>query len=162
MKYSFILLTVFTCMLFVSCSKKNPAKTISENSVVKNTREEPQLVLTYVIDEFKLHRPKHNCERGFWFCVEGHWETKTVYTTNMLVSYTDPSGQSHLWASVEGKIAKIHFPESLKYNPLFTSDDLAFLNADSPYELSKGIIVKPGTYAVTTLNKELIVTVDLL
>jgi hypothetical protein len=116
--------------------------------------------LTYDFDEFRFHRPKYDCESGFWFCTKGGsgWQIKCV--DNLPFSYISGT-TAHLWArQLDNGQMEMHFPLALRETEGYTAEDLATFNVDEEWEIYPGVTLKPGDYPVKEVEKELVVVVD--
>jgi hypothetical protein len=143
-------------------TKSRPVKAATTGTTAKALPGCPDgthAVLTYEFNDFNFHRPKYGCERGFWFCtIDGHWEVNCV--TNSPFSYLKAS-TAYLWAKeLDNGQLEMHFPAELKDREGYTAEDLAVFSVDEPWEIYKGITLKPGEYDVKEVERELVVIVD--
>lgn len=154
-------LLLATGSMMTSCKKevKTTEAPVGKN---KSTARTPGEKHEYVIDGVNLHRPKHGCKRGFWFCIEGHWEH--TLNGNPVNWIPTNSGDIRIWSEIcnNNQQMIIHYPLSLLNNPDFTADDLSKLSADNDYEIANGITIKSGEYPVNINATDLTVLVDLL
>lgn len=153
---------IFLFFLFAfsfSCNKTSLDDSISRESEIKS-EDYPCIALIYVIDDFKFHRPKFDCLKGFWFCFTGHWEI-TYDCGNLTTNYNSQTNQVTVYAEIisENKLI-IHYPKEL--TDLYSSEDLAKLSADNDYEISDGITIKKGEYPVEINSNDITVVVDIL
>jgi len=116
--------------------------------------------LTMEFDGFNFHRPKFDCEKGFWFCFLGSTGWYIDCVPNVPVAYLKGT-TAFVWARELDNQVEIHFPLDLKKDPKYTADDLKVFSVDEKYTLAENITLKPGEYAVKESDSELIVIVDL-
>ena len=155
-------------LVLISCSKSSrqkndePGATSVASSVNKMIDPCPpgtHLVLSYGFDDFNFHRPIKLCLSGFWFCfINGHWY-KDCVANSPYAKITNNT--AFVWLEIVNNQAVIHFPRSLKSTRGYTAEDLATFSVDQEYEVSSGITLKTGSYAVSDNGTELIVAVDL-
>jgi hypothetical protein len=145
--------------------KEAKSTKISSTNVNKTSRTWPcpegtHAVLVYEFDAFRFHRPRYNCERGFWFCTSGgQWSIQCV--PNSPIAAIE-GGIANIWAEELGGQMELHFPLELKNTEGYTQEDLSTFNVDEEYEIYEGIILKPGDYSVTETENELVVIVDII
>lgn len=116
------------------------------------------LVLVYEYDRMRFHRPKKNCESGFYICSDGHWEWVCVPDYPMAAIV----GQN---ASIWGQLnesetqLELHFPAGLASTPGYTANDLSVFSVDDAKAVRPDVVLVPGAYAVSLIGSELVVTV---
>lgn len=167
--FIFSLFFIFSCNNRESSDKENlPSVNINSEStsarLSEGCPEGTHAVWSYSFDEFHFHRPKYNCDRGFWFCTKGGsgWTVECVPNGSTAPVSTISEGKARVWAKeVDGKI-ELHFPLALKDTEGYTPEDLATFNVDEEYEIYNGITLKTGDYPVQQTENELVVLVDLL
>ncbi len=166
MKFFRIMSSLFLLsIVIISCSKEtsneNENALDNKSLIYNSTREaDPTIRLSYVIDEFRLKRPKHNCNRGFWFCVKGHWEIISWDINNQYSVYKDPNGQVHILGELIDDQVKLRFP--IELNETHSSSDLELFSVDEEYEFYPSYTMKIGQYDVNIIDNEYVVFVDLL
>lgn len=136
------------------------SRSSSTSKMLPGCPEGTHAVLAYDFDEFRFHRPKYDCERGFWFCtVNGSgWYIDCV--PNKPVAYIR-NGTAFVWVEeLDNNQVEFHFPLDLKNDPNYSREDLATFNVDDEYILYEGITLIPGDYAVKETATELVVVVD--
>jgi hypothetical protein len=139
-----------------------PSQSSSEShKVIPGCPEGMHAVLSYEFAEFHFHRPKFDCESGFWFCtVGGHWEVDCV-PDRPLASINGTT--AYVWAQeLENGQIEIHFPIGLKDTNGYTAEDLSIFNVDEEYEIYKGITLKTGDYPVVETDVDFVTVVDTL
>lgn len=118
----------------------------------------PGTTLTYVFTcDFHLHRPKFNCEKGFWFCCkEKRWDIKC------LPNYHVGSVGYIYGRIIDGDYMEFHFPNEIVKKQNFTKEEVAVFNVDDPLEFENEkdkIQLITGDYPTIQLKEELIVRV---
>lgn len=163
-------MTLGACTKNVSDKTNEPEKTNEVQSSTSSSEalralpdcpEGTHAVLTYEFDEFRFHRPRRDCESGFWFCtVGGHWEVNCVPNS----PFASINGTTaYVWAQeLENGQIEIHFPLALKDTEGYSAEDLATFNVDEEYEIYEGITLKIGDYSVEETEIDLVVVVDVI
>jgi hypothetical protein len=124
-------------------------------------------IMALTIDVFNFHRPKYNCERGFFICIKGiHFEGDCTPDYPQFFPYFK-DGLVHGYGLVlDGKI-ELHLPAALADHPGYAKDDMSIFSVEKDwvdvYINEKKIgTMKEGDYAVKRTELELIITVDLI
>lgn len=155
---------------FFGCESDNQKDSVNENSnLVARKRLCPEgtsEVWTYEFGSFNFHRPKYNCETGFWFCTtDAHWE----------LDCQDSDGNSYppLPAILENKaivyalpdrdnnIISFRFPLELVDKPGNNIDDFRVFNVDDALLIDDMKLVK-GNYNTTFTSNQIIVDVPFI
>lgn len=161
--------------VFFSCSTETFQDTESEKNVNESINSKALIcphgyhaVFEYEFDGFNFHRPKHNCESGFWFCVSGHWEIDCEANgTNgaIAISEIDLINNTTTVAAIHNKTNKtveFYFPKDLASVGKNTLSDFSVFNVDENLKMANGIILKKGNYSSVVVGTEIIITVDTL
>ena len=121
-------------------------------------------VLVNNCDFKNFHRPKKNCQSGFWFCFEcDGWRIECLPNfPSAFKAIVDDKNKATVWAELTDKSVIFHFPAALKNSNAYVSTDLEKLNVDESLELrfpNRTVKLKIGEYAVREMYGELIVEV---
>jgi hypothetical protein len=122
-------------------------------------------VITIDADVFNFHRPKYDCEKGFFICIRGvHFELDCQPATR-LSSYLKDS-RVHGYGLLLDRQIELHLPAALAEHPAYANDDMSvfFVEKDwiEIYSKDKKIgTMKEGDYEVKRTEEELIILVDL-
>lgn len=113
-------------------------------------------IAVYACD-VEFHRPKYNCEKGFWFCfLNCHWEKRCLAN-----STTGSTG--FLYAKiVKEKYVEFHFPNEYIDKQHFTAEEKSVFNVDDPliFEFEKQKVqLITGDYPTKQEKQELTVLV---
>lgn len=151
-------LTNIICVFSFAQTEKVP-----EN--VPDCPEGTHPVIIYEFDEFRFHRPKWNCQSGFWFCTVGaKWTVQCVPNASSFPYKPVISGKhATVIAELAEKNIRFHFPAALLSTEGYTKKDLSVFNVDEALEIdfgSKKIKLITGDYAVKLVKEELIIDVN--
>ena len=117
-------------------------------------------VISYEFDTFRFHRPKKNCESGFFFCSDGDWVINCVENPKGRLY----SGMTETTTTVAGIIDRenslisFHFPIELINKEGNTQSDFEIFNVDEDLSFGDLTLVK-GNYPSTFTNNEIIINV---
>lgn len=106
--------------------------------------------------DFRLHRKKFRCEKGFWFCTWCDWKVECRPKTKS-TSVTPVSGRI-----VNDRFFEFHFSNEIIDKQNFTEKDKSVFNVDDAliFEIGKQKIqLIVGDYPTRQLEEELIVQV---
>lgn len=121
-------------------------------------------VIIYEFDEFRFHRPKWNCQSGFWFCTVGGKVTVQCVPVSSFPYKSVINGKhTTVIAELTDKNIQFHFPAALLSVEGYTKKDLSVLNVDEALEInfgSKKLKLITGDYAVNIVKDELIIDVN--
>jgi hypothetical protein len=115
--------------------------------------EEPHVVFDC---DFRLHRNKFACKKGFWFCYRCEWKVKCWPTTKS-------ASLGMVYARiVDNKFFEFHFSNEVIEKQNFTEKEKSVFNVDDAliFEIdNKRIQLVVGDYPTNQLDDELIVQV---
>ncbi|MCO6174539.1 hypothetical protein NHF50_05735 [Flavobacterium sp. NRK F10] len=118
-------------------------------------------VLSYEFDSFHFHRPKKNCESGFWFCTKGgEWVVNCVSNPKGKI-YSSISETTTTVAAIidrENESISFHFPIELINKNGNTINDFETFNVDEELEFGDVTLII-GDYPSTFTNDEIIIDV---
>lgn len=121
---------------------------------------------TLVIDDVNFHRPKYDCERGFFICIETHWEIKCVPNSYLVAKPKLEDGKVHGYVLLKDEQVEIHLPAALADLDRYKDEEM------NVFSVEPGIVtitlpdgstrsLKEGDYLVERVEDELVITVDL-
>mgnify|MGYP003610916562 CR=1 FL=1 len=158
-----------TLMLFLSCNSDSDQV---ENTQIDNLTNKVApggggpcppgslAVIIYEFDTFRFHRPKKNCESGFWFCSDGEWVITCIENPNG----RRYSGITETTTTVAGVIDRDNGLISFRFPiELITKDgnkpsDFEIFNVDEELTFGDLTLIK-GDYSSTFTNDEITVNV---
>jgi len=167
MKYCKII-SVIIIIAFSSCQKStfitNKNTPLQEESAtvmpIDDCPEGQHLAWFYEFNGFNFHRPKFNCNSGFWFCFrDGHWVKRCVADNPSTEIKTN---STVVWGKMVGSQFEIHFPAGLQYMPGNSPQDFQTFSVDDEYEIDTNLTLAKGSYTVSTIGSDFVVLVNIL
>lgn len=169
-KKLFLGLLATTLILLFSCDSDS-SQTESTQNIKDNTNITNKLaagpcpkgmieVWSYEFETFHFHRPKYDCERGFWFCTDGGWTVDCVTNPNAKSQITNTGTIVLGIVDREKEIISFHFPIELIGKGGNTQSDFETFNVDEELKFGDLSLVK-GDYTSTFTNDEIIINVSI-
>jgi len=118
-------------------------------------------VLSYEFDSFHFHRPKKNCESGFWFCTKGGgWNIDCVINPNGKIysGITDTTTTVAAIIDRENELITFHFPIELINKDGNTLSDFETFSVDEELKFADVTLIK-GEYQSTFTIDEIVIDV---
>ena len=117
------------------------------SDVYGQTERKPKVTIEIDLDPTKFHRPKRNCEKGFWFC-------KGWIDIDIDIEFKIPAT-----LTLEGDQLSIDFKSSLSEVPTLREENLNELFAEDGEDIEmpericalfgvSRLVLKPGIYVV--------------
>ncbi|WP_320814676.1 hypothetical protein [Flavobacterium sp.] len=170
-KKIFLGLLAAMLILFFSCDSDSNQTEAVKNSNHNITNKLPAgggpcpdgmiAVISYEFDSFHFHRPKNNCESGFWFCTKGgDWTVNCVINPyGKTYSYlTDSTTVVAAIVDRKNEVISFHFPIGLINKDGNTQSDFEIFNVDEELTFDDVTLIK-GNYRSTFTNEEIIIDV---
>lgn len=161
-----MILVASASIALFSCNKESIDTKVEENLTTLggppyNAPPGYNWSLHYSYNDFNFHRPRFNCEHGFWFCfIDGywHWEITPSWPVSTISGTT-----AHIWGKYLGNNKfEIHFPIALKTQVGYSSNELLNFSVDDTMYLENNTILKFGDYNTNETTTEIIAVVDIL
>lgn len=163
-----IIITLVLTMLLSSTLYSQKLEQTVEQSAPVECPAGTHAVLTYSC-ELAFHRPKFDCESGFWFCCgNGQWTTTCVPNSQYFgADKTGKTSKIKMFVEVTDQQFIFHFNASLKNEPGYSNSDLQVFNVDDALIFSIGskkyqLITGDYSTIQTDLEIKVIVPVKLL
>lgn len=178
-KKLFLGLLATTLILFFSCdsdsNQNENTKNLQTNSSLTNKVDSGSgigvvggdvcpdgmiAVVSYEFDTFRFHRPKKDCESGFWFCSDGKWVITCVENPNGRIHSGITESTTTVAAIIDksNKIVSFHFPIGLIGKDGNNLSDFETFNVDEEVPFGDLTLIK-GDYQSTFTNDEIIINV---
>jgi hypothetical protein len=122
-------------------------------------------IISFVIDVLNFHRPKYNCERGFFICVRTHFEIDCTPDRSIFQPFFKDGKVQGYGVLLDGKM-ELHLPAALADLDEYAEDDMSVFSVEKDwvdiyFQEKKVGTMKEGDYEVTRVGEELVITVDL-
>ena len=122
-------------------------------------------VLSWEFDTFRFKRPKYDCNRGFWFCSDGHWVLScepNQYRAAEISNVDIDNGTTTVSIAIyEGEnYIDFYFPKELLNVGGNSLSDFTTFNVDDELMLIEGVTLKKGDYSSRIEDDEIIISVD--
>jgi hypothetical protein len=89
-------------------------------------------VYTYEIDQFNFHRPKYDCEKGFFICIRGHWDIRCAPNSPFSARITE-EGMVQFYALLKDNQIELHLPAVLAELPQYAEEDMSVFSVEKDW-----------------------------
>jgi hypothetical protein len=124
------------------------------------------VAFTFEFDAISFHRPRFDCCRGFFICIQGHWSFYCAPNTQQLIARITEDGIVQGYYLLLNKKVEIHLPAMLAELPQYANEDMTTFSVEKDWidiffgDRRLGAL-KEGDYVVARTDAELIISVDI-